>query len=228
MSQPAPATIISHWYNLIGSFTYSTQDYYQQIEAAVSQLQIPDLKVSRVEWKEGGMFSAKREYLRIRRDRLVFDVCGAPFGTGYFVSWWLGELKGANIFMVLGVIFGFFIVAMLAISLLGTIFSSILGGFIGMIFMFLSIPFVFFLLALFIRQNPMGIEDTIMDIPFIGPLYERLFRPVTYYKVDTALMFQSAIHSSVLQVVDMITQAQGVRALTAEERKPIMREFYQK
>lgn len=228
MSQPAPANIISHWYNLIASFNYSTQEYYKQIEEAVSQVQIEGLKVSRVEWNEGGMFSAKREYLRIQRDRLVFDICGAPFGNGYFVSWWLGELRGANIFAVIGVVIGFLITGMIAVSLLGTIFTQVFGFLVGSAFMLLSIPFVFFLLILFIRENPMGIEDTILDLPYIGPLYEKLFRPVTYYKVDTALMFQSAVHSSVLQVVDAITQAKGLKALSPDERKPIMREFYQR
>lgn len=30
----------------------------------------------------------KRDYLRITRDRLVFDICAAPFAKGFFVSWW--------------------------------------------------------------------------------------------------------------------------------------------
>ena len=228
MSQPAPASIISHWYNLIGGFNYSTQEYYRQIEEAVGQLQIEGLKISRVEWKEGGMFSAKREYLRIQRDRLVFDICGAPFGTGYFVSWWLGELRGANIFTVIALLVAFFVGGLLVVYLLGQMFNSLFGSFIGNALTLLSIPFVFLILLHNIRENPMGIEDTIMDIPFIGPIYQKLFRPVTYYKVDTAMMFQSSVHSSVLQVVDAITQAKGLKALSLDERKPIMREFYQR
>jgi len=92
----------------------------------------------------------------------------------------------------------------------------------------LGLPLLFLLLYLFVRSNPMGIEDTIIEIPYIGLIYERLFRPITYYRIDTALMFQSAVHSVVLQVVDQITQAQGLRTLSPDERKPIMREFYQK
>ncbi len=33
-----------------------------------------------------------RIYQRIGRKKLVFDVCGAPFGKGFFVSWWMGPL----------------------------------------------------------------------------------------------------------------------------------------
>jgi hypothetical protein len=39
-----------------------------------------------------GLLSAKREYLHVRRGKLAFDICGAPFGTGFFLSCWLAEM----------------------------------------------------------------------------------------------------------------------------------------
>src|SRR2546425_2752428 len=53
--------------------------------------QLPETALAKVEWSEGGIFSAKREYLRIERKELIFDICGAPFGRGFFVSWWLAR-----------------------------------------------------------------------------------------------------------------------------------------
>ena len=228
MSQPAPSLIHSHWYNLVAGFQYSAQDYYAQLEQALQPHQIPDVSVSRIEYREGGVFSAKRVYLRIQRDRLVFDICGAPFGTGFFFSWWLGELRGANIFTVIAVLTAFLILCAIVLSLFGAILTSLFGYFMGSFLTFCTLPLFAWLLGLYIRENPMGIEDTILELPVIGPLYQKLFRPVTYYKIDTALMFQSAVHSVVLEVIDGITQAQGLRALSEAERKPIMREFYQK
>jgi hypothetical protein len=32
--------------------------------------------------------------LRIKHGDLVFDICAAPFGTDFFISWWLYESKG--------------------------------------------------------------------------------------------------------------------------------------
>lgn len=64
----------------------SAQEFYGAVEAAVKRKEIPDVKFSRVEFKEGGMFSAKREYLQIKRGDLSTYVCGAPFGNGFFVS----------------------------------------------------------------------------------------------------------------------------------------------
>jgi hypothetical protein len=91
--QPAPNSILSHWYHLIEGFQASTQAFYTAIEQGVQARQIPKTKMSRINWRETRLFSAKREYLRVHRHDLVFDICAAPFGTGFFVSWWLGELE---------------------------------------------------------------------------------------------------------------------------------------
>src|ERR1700687_1064749 len=61
--------------------------------------------------------------------------------------------------------------------------------------------------------------------PIIGGLLERFLKPLTYYKIDTALMFQTVTHGAVLEALDGITQAKGLRALSESERKPIMRDF---
>ncbi len=47
-------------------------------------------------WKEGGVLSAKREYLRIQRGNLAFDVCTAPHGSGYFFSWWMARVPAMH------------------------------------------------------------------------------------------------------------------------------------
>jgi hypothetical protein len=46
--------------------------------------------------------------------------------------------------------------------------------------------------------------------------------------MDTAIMFQSMVHSAVLDVIDPLFTAKGVRALSELERKPIMQELYQR
>jgi hypothetical protein len=72
------------------------------------------------------------------------------------------------------------------------------------------------------------VEDIVLAIPFFGGLYERIFKPSTYYRTDTTLMFQSVVHTVVLKVVEELLSSGGVRPLTELERKPIMREFYQR
>jgi len=72
---------------------FSTQEFYVLVEQIIAERQMPNVKVSRVNYNEGGMLSNKREYLRIVRKEDMFDICAAPFGTGFFVSYWLGEPK---------------------------------------------------------------------------------------------------------------------------------------
>jgi len=102
---------------------------------------------------------------------------------------------------------------------------SVFGFFQGLLFTLVGVPLLFWLFVTFMKQQKEGWDDALVAMPFLGPLYERIFRPETYYKMDTALMFQEAIRNSVLEVVDGLTSAKGVRALTELERKPILREF---
>jgi hypothetical protein len=52
-----------------------------------------------------------------------------------------------------------------------------------------------------------------------GWLYGFIFRPQTYFNEDTAIMFRESVHHAVLEAIDQVTTAQGIRALSEEERK---------
>ncbi len=84
--------VISHWNTLIENFQTSPQQFYAEVTKAINRRQMPNAKIDRISWKEGHLLSAKREYLRISCGKdFYFAVCGAPFGTGFFISWWLLE-----------------------------------------------------------------------------------------------------------------------------------------
>jgi hypothetical protein len=76
-------------------FPLSPREFYAIVEAAITELHIPSIKLSRVVWREGGIFSARREYLSVRcRDRIVI-ISAAPFGhSAYIISWWFGSVPG--------------------------------------------------------------------------------------------------------------------------------------
>jgi hypothetical protein len=158
-----PKTVLAQWSTLVEGLQWSPKDFYASVEQAIQRRQLPDIYLSRIMYAEGGMFSAKREYLRVSRKDHIFDICGAPFGTSFFFSSWLGERP-----------------------------SGCLG-------LFLAIPFLNIIVASFVRE--------------------------TYYKLDTAMMFQESVHNTVLEVIDGLTSAKGIRALSESERKPIMRNF---
>lgn len=165
MSHVVPTTILSHWNHRVEGMQQSSNDFYAQVERLIKGENVDGVKIERVNIAEGGVFSSKREYLQIRRGEHVFHVCAAPFGTGFFLSSWLG-----------------------------------------------------------IKES--GFWAWLSELPVIGVLVQNILKPLTYYKIDTALMFQSIAHTAVLRVLDDLTTTKGIRALTETERKPIMRDFF--
>jgi hypothetical protein len=151
------SSTFSHWDHLVEGSDATPMEFYRALEEAIERRKVPNSSRSRVDYREGGLLSAKREYLRVKRLSYTFDICGAPFGTGFFVSWWLSEQLGC------------------------------LSG--------------------------------LAELPFVS----RLFGRETFYKIDTALMFQDAVHNAVLEVIEGMRSAKGIRALSELERKPVMR-----
>jgi hypothetical protein len=92
---------LSHWHRLFEGLQESSQKVYGAIIEEMKKQKLPDVKVSKVTYSEKGILSAKREYLRVRRQERIFDICAAPFGNNFFISWWLGETPGfmASLFM---------------------------------------------------------------------------------------------------------------------------------
>jgi hypothetical protein len=168
MSHAQPTSIMSHWHKMFAGMQQSSNEFYSAIEKQLAQHQLKDVKTERVNLSEGGVLSAKREYLQIRRKEHVYHICAAPYGDGFFVSSWLGHIESG--------------------------FWAMLAG----------LPVVGFWVRIF----------------------KMTMKPMTYYAIDTALMFQSVAHGSVLAALDQVTTAKGLRALPEDERKPVMRDFF--
>jgi hypothetical protein len=78
----------SHYFD---GLQFSAEEYYVLVEDIVRKYAMPEVKISRVEHYEKYSLSNRRQYLRIERRSDIFDICAAPFGTGFFVSYWHGE-----------------------------------------------------------------------------------------------------------------------------------------
>ncbi len=154
------SAIISHWHHLMQGLQESPQQFYALLDSAVKTREIPNIKLSKISHHEGGILTSKREYYRVTRKEHIFDICAAPFGNSFFVSWWLCEKQR----------------------------------------FWETIPVIRWLFALLVTRK-------------------------TYFRHDTAIMFQELFHSAVLEVIDGISKAKGLRALSEGERKPMMRGF---
>lgn len=214
----APDNVTGHWSALVDGLQAPPLDFYGCVEAAVTQMKIPNTKFERIEYREGGAFSGFRTYLRIRRHREVFDVCTAPFGNGCFFSWWQAEVRAElpTIASVL-IIFGY-------LAVLG-LFMKWFGFMRGPIIFVFLVPIGLLILS---RMGTPQADDFISMLPLIGPFYIRFFRPTTYYRIDTSEMFQSSVRKAVMDVVDEMTTSKGLRGLTELERKPVLRDFFKR
>lgn len=225
-----PTNVISHWHQLIEDFQASSLEFYASVERAIVDRAVPETQPSRVEHKEAGLASAKREYLRMHRGKHAFDICTAPFGNGFFVSWWFTEppLKFGFLY-TLAFIFGV-LIAMNFVGGIGLAIGAATGGYafgilMGGAFALLGVPALLWFVGNAMRTGATGGESTVLAMPLVGRIYERIFAPDMFYAMDTALMFQDAVHNAVMEVVDCMTAAKGLRTLTEAERKPVMKSF---
>jgi hypothetical protein len=99
------------------------------------------------------------------------------------------------------------------------------GAFLSFASALLGVPAFLWFIGNSLRNGNIAGESTVLAIPLVGWLYERIFAPPSFYSIDTALMFQEAVHNAVLEVVDGMTASKGIRALTESQRKPIMKRF---
>jgi hypothetical protein len=224
------ANVISHWSHLIENFQASPTIFYEAFEKAVTERAVPETQPSRVEHKEGALASANRQYLRMHRGKHAFDICAAPFGTGFFVSWWFTEPPlRFGILYTLGFLFGLSIAMDMAFGVgfgIGAAVNGYAFGFLsGICSAVFGVPALLWMYGNGVRNGTISGESTILAMPLVGWIYERVFAPTTYYSMDTALMFQQAVHNAVLEVIDCMTREKGVRGPSEGERKPILKSF---
>lgn len=157
----------SNWNTLIDGFNYSSEEFYKRLKVELHSQGIKKISTHFVFLKEGGVFSSRRTYLRVEWKSYQYDICAAPFGKGFFISWWL------------------------------------------------------------LYKNSFW-QIFIAKIPFIGSWLDRKWFPITYYKIDTASMFMTYAQNSVLKVIDVISKEKGLRSLTENERKPILKDIFKR
>lgn len=149
--------ILAHFGHAFPFLTLSAKQFYTDLEEVIKQHEFPDLKIERTLNKEGGAFSANREYLRIRFHDLVFEICGMQFGKDFCITSWLYETEGT------------------------------------------------------LRQ--------LLKFTKAGDYLTERAKKKTFYEADQEAMFKYCIHNSLLEVIDNLTKANGLRTLSDFERQ---------
>lgn len=157
--------ILARWQTILENVEYSPLEFFDRIENSLMESGLPDLSISRIIRNEGGWFSQRRIYLRVRYQKLYFDISAFVVGSSLIISWWLHE-------------------------------------------------------------DLSGVTDLLAEIPFFGFLIEQTTRAATYYAVDFIEYFQRAVHDSVLQIVDKLSEETGLMLLPEEQRQPLWEEIW--
>ena len=225
--------MLHYWPELIEGMRFSTKEFYERTEAALQARNIPELEVTHVDIKEGGPMTPRREYLRLRRERLVFDICAMPFGSGFYVSeWFWRQPRRLTLFLLL------VLAAVIALGYSAStaqpwlIYRPIYRFFDWKLGIYptstrriltIGLPPIGVILGLFVSAICFGeaLDGILMRIPIVGYIYERWLRRVTYYREDRTQAFQAAAHQALCTVIDDICKTQGIAPLSDAAKRPM-------
>jgi hypothetical protein len=217
--------VLDHWIAFADGFHVPVREVYDALEAELKARQVPGLEAARIEFAEGGLLSEKRIYLRLLRERLVFDVCAAPFGTGFFFSCRAAEIPlRLQWWHLLVLLFG----GGFATFGLFTVYFQLLGTFAyAAVSLVVTYGFIIYGLRNLIAFGLEDLDRTLIRLPVVGPLYEVLFRQETYYRLDTRMCYVSVVKEVVRRHAEEVTAAKGVQLVRQFERAPLFSELYQ-
>jgi hypothetical protein len=221
---------------------FSTVDFYDRVEADLRARRVPRLRSKRVEFHEGSRLSDKRLYLRLARERFSFELCAAPFGSGYFFTLRYIEVPRGGWVML----FLMLIAANALLTLLFLLANHMLFHASGWFWLGLGvadIAAIVGLLAYRTKQaaenppDPMDKEDPVhempdfdafvLGLPVIGAWYERI-RKETYYRYDTRLMYRTIVSEIVERRVGELVAMKGVKLMRLPFQDESMAEFFRK
>ena len=211
--------VLDHWISFADGFSQPPQEFYALVKKELDARKIPSMEMSDVEYAEGGLLSEKRIYLRMIRERLAFDLCAAQFGNSYFFSCRTVHSPPAlRLWHIAAALLFFWIVFVQLVKLLGFLFACI-----AIVTLFIAIA------EMFRNAVTMGLNDldnALMKIPVVGPIYENWFRKETYYREDARLVYLKMVPEIVKKTAEDVTGAKGIKLVQQFERAPIFGELY--
>jgi hypothetical protein len=211
--------IVNHWISFVDNFSFSPSEFYEQVEEELKERCIPQMDVTRVDFLEGGLLSQKRVYLRMIRERMIFDTCAAPFGKTFFFS-----CRSVYIPPIITIWDGLIIIVVLNLTLGSCV--RILGPEYGTI---AFIGLLFALIGVFRNTVSMGLRDLdsiINKTPIAGALYERFFRKQTYHRLDSRLCYLHIIPSVVKELAEEFAATKGLKLIHQYEMSPVLGDLY--
>ncbi len=208
--------VLRHWDRHFKGVKCNPTEFYQRLATRLEERGVPEMMTGPIFLKQAGPMSPRRMYLRMQRERLVFEICGLPFADGMFFSERVFDRRrpaGILEFLIV-MVFGFGL-------FMGVWF------FLPFLWAFVITTGAFALLWSLMRLGALdavgSLDRILSDLPVIGPIHELLFHPDTYHRQDTMNAYQEVVRDVLMSVIDEITKEQGIRPMTEEERRPYLR-----
>lgn len=212
--------VIEHWYSLVSGQQFSAREFYDHIERGIEAQKVPALEISHVDLSEGGVLSEKREYLRMKRERIVFDVCAAPVGVNFFFSYRQYVLPAVVRWWEIALIAA-------AVGYLLEASSRYIGPLLGPSVLVAALCVFGWMMRNAIGLGLRDFDATLLKTPVIGSVYERFFRRDTYYRQDVRIAYGSIVSGIVKEEVARITAAKGVHLRREFSYSPVFEGLYE-
>jgi hypothetical protein len=210
---------LSYWCKLFDNCSFSPTEFYELVEKRLEEKAVPDLLNDFILLRESTVFSKRRLYFQLRRERLAFEICAAPFGTGFFVSSRLFDRRRE------ATKWDYIIASVVIVGTTGTIMANY-GTVIGIIVLGFLITFFWSLMRLAMFESFAYLDESLTEIPWLGPIYESLFHPNTFFREDNSNMYREAVHSAVMESVGEMVRMKGIAPLSETEIRPLIKGLY--
>ena len=213
--------LLSYWNHLFDLPICSPKEFYAEVEKNLEDRKVPDLQHWHMLMQEKSLLSRSRLYLQMRRERLVFEICAAPFGTGFFVSSRLFDRRRVATLWDYVFFLGILFVLMFYInSQSDFVISIVIVGFL--------ITTLWSAMRLAATDTVKWLDERLYVMPLVGPIYESWFHPLTYFREDQNNMYREVVHRAVMETIGSISSEKGIKPLTEDEKKPLIWELFRK
>ncbi len=192
--------VYEQWITPLMDFASDTPKFYAAVEEELSKWEVPELVTERVQYRDGGLLSPQREYLRVRRETLVFDIGSAKFGK----SWWFSSRSAV---LPRSLRWWEVIVSLAVAGGLMAAYWHAFGWFAGNIA--LGSTLAMLLVMMVAARSWNGLDDLLLKLPVIGAFYETIFRADSYYRDDARRMYVSIVDHLVREKVKEFAAAEG-------------------
>ncbi|MGV3772587.1 MAG: hypothetical protein ACO1QB_06760 [Verrucomicrobiales bacterium] len=193
---------------------FSAQAIYESMIESVERLRLPGVRYGREVFRESGPLSDFRVYLKINRELSEFLVCAAPAGDSFFIT-----VRKIDRFV--HVKWFHYLLALMILPmpfLISLPFLTLIQSLAVWIVCLGSLASIMRLAA---SSQEGWLPDHLPEVPVLGALYLRWFRPDTFYRQDFHNAFLTLVSGAIKDVVAGLSEAQGIRPSTARQTAPV-------